>query len=93
MPQRPRHDRYGRPLPHLAPATRQVTLTSERNTTLRHYLLRLLEEEYGGLFQRGLHAELIIHLRIADGMLQPDLDITVQRHHQFEREERRDERP
>lgn len=87
---RARHDRYGRPLPTLAPvpATAPSVTDSAHNQRMRAYLLDLLTEQYADLYQRGVHAHLTITLAIMEGSLQPDIDIQVTQHYRLERGER-----
>jgi hypothetical protein len=85
---RPRRDLYGRPLPELAPAQRQVLVHSEHNQIMRRYLLQLLEEDYAHLFQRGVYGELAITLKIENGSLQDEVKLHWHQQHRRPTEER-----
>lgn len=85
-PRRPA-DPYGRPQPHLVtPPEPSARLHSPRNSTIREYLLRLLEDEYAPLFQPGIFADLYLHLHLREGTLDSDINVTVVRRHRFEEE-------
>lgn len=85
---RPRHTAYGRPLPTLAPApvTRPTAVDEPRNVELRAYIEELLTRYYDDLLQKGVHAEVGIYFMIQHGRLQPQIDVSVTRHHRFVRE-------
>ena len=85
----PRHrlDRYGRPLPGLAPASRQSLVQSPQNVTMRQYVLTLLEQDYADLFQRGVHADVTLTLHLVDGIMQSDVKVSIHRRHRAERED------
>lgn len=85
---RPRHDRYGRPLPTVAPVERRSLVDSDQNRTARQRLVWLLEHEYAELFRAGVWGEVVLTFAICDGTIQADLHVEVKRSHRQESEER-----
>lgn len=88
MPPRARHTAYGRPLPTLAPVPLPRTDLQDvpRNVELRAYLQDLLTQYYGELLQADVFADVTVHLIVQHGRLQPQIDVSVTRHHRFVRE-------
>jgi hypothetical protein len=78
-----RHDSYGRPLPQLAPAEREVLVYSEPNLALRRYVVHLLETEYAEVFRRGTYATLQLSLVVENGQSTGRVDVQVTRHHRL----------
>lgn len=90
MPQsRRRRDNYGRPLPTLAPVSAPTTdlVEAPRNVELRQYVQALLTQYYGELLTAGCFADVVLHVRVQDGTLARDVDVSVTRHYRFTREE------
>jgi hypothetical protein len=77
----PRRDSYGKPLPTLAPVSRQDLVDSSANLAGRQYLSDVLECDYSHLFRRGIDATLLIRFEIKDGTMLPEIAIQEQRLH------------
>jgi hypothetical protein len=75
----PRRDGYGRPLPELADAQKEVLLERPFNQQQRRLILRLLEEQYRLLLRRGTHAAVVLQFDVQDGMIQTDIKVTIGR--------------
>lgn len=80
-----RRDEYGRPFPTLAPAPASPDDRSLAaiNIEVQGYVLAQLAATY----QRGVHADIHIHLRVVDGLLRNEFDLQVNRHYTYKREE------
>jgi hypothetical protein len=78
---RHRHDGYGKPLPTLADARHEVLIDTENNRTKRRDLQMLIEEYLRDLLCRGMNAKLMIHVIIADGSIQGETWVQVDRLH------------
>jgi len=79
MPQRLRHDAYGRPLPELADARQEVLLEKEQNVEQCRLIQRLLEHYYAELLRRGIHAEVTLGFAVQNGIIQREVCIAVTR--------------
>jgi hypothetical protein len=84
---RARADAYGRPLPTVAPATRQDLSQSPQNQLMRRYVLCLLEEGYRHLYRRGCWAEVTVRLQVKDGTVQSDVTVEVRQPHRHQPDE------
>lgn len=82
-----RRDSYGRPLPSLTEAHREVLLDRPSNIEQRKRLLALLEEQHHQLLRRDVSAEVTVTFKIVEGIIQADIYVGAVRHYRFQREE------
>jgi hypothetical protein len=85
----PRHDRYGRPVPHEEATARQEMAESPTNRAQRERILRrlqaTLEEHYPSLLRPEVSAEVTLTFKVTRGTIQEDVYIGIVR--QYRREE------
>lgn len=83
----PRHDRYGRPLPSLAPAGTEAMGERPANVTQRRRLATILTEVCEGILRRDMTAEVTLRFKVVDGVIQGNsLHVGVMRHYSTEEE-------
>jgi hypothetical protein len=81
---RPRYDRYGRPLPTLAPTpSRREIMDSETNVGQREHILRrvaaTLDDHYPHLLRENVTAEVTVSFKVVRGTLQGEVYVGVLR--------------
>jgi hypothetical protein len=80
-------DAYGRPLPEVTDAYREVLSARPANVRQRRRISAMLEDLYGALLRRDIRAEVAVSFTVVGGMIQPDLDVSVKRQYHFAGEE------
>jgi hypothetical protein len=77
------HDRdaYGRPLPEVTDAYREVLSTRPVNIRHRRRITAMLEDLYGALLRRDIHAEVTVRFKVESGMIQTEIETEVIRHY------------
>ena len=88
MGERARYDKYGRPLPHLAPLPpedlTERTSNAQQRARIEHRVRMVLAEHYPHLLRRDVSAEVRITFTVVRGMIQEDLFVDIRRQYRGE---------
>ena len=79
MPQRLRHDAYGRPLPTVVEGGEAGFQQRPENVEQCRFIQRVLEQYYQELLQPGVWAEVTLGFYVKDGVLTKDAYLTITR--------------
>jgi len=84
---RVRHDVYGSPLPPLTDAHQESRVTHGHNPQIRRLLFELLNDQLDALLHRGGYGIIQLTCRVQNGLLQNQINITVDRLHHYKEDE------